>query len=84
YIQSWLGQADLCRTGMQPDTARLLQASGINDAPSLARYFAPLDKLALYGTMTANAVQFGYRLPPFNEFAANIDKAQTLPYAIRW
>jgi hypothetical protein len=84
YLNSWIGMADLCRTGMQIDTARLLQSSGIYDAPSLARYFAPMDKLALYGTMTQNAMRFGYRLPSSNEFFPQIDAARTLPMAVRW
>jgi hypothetical protein len=84
YLNNWIGMADLCRTGMQIDTARLLQTSGIYDAPSLSRYFAPMDKLALYGTMTQNAMQFGYRLPNFQEFSAQVDAARTLPMAIRW
>lgn len=84
YVNSWLGMADLCRTGMQVDTARLLQTSRIFDSASLARYWAPMDKLALYGTMTQNAIQFGYRLPSFEEFSSQVDKARMLPMDIRW
>jgi hypothetical protein len=84
YMTQWLGLADLCRTGMQLDTARLLQSSGIFDAPSLARYWGPMDKLALYGTMTTNAVRMGYRLPQWDEFSRAVDAAKTMPLAVRW
>jgi hypothetical protein len=84
WINYWLGQADLLRTGMQLDTARLLQRSGINDVPSLARYWAPFDRLALYGTLTTNAVRFGYRMPSWGEFSASLDAARSLPWSVRW
>jgi hypothetical protein len=84
WINYWLGQSDLLRTGMQIDTARLLQRSGINDVPSLARYWAPFDRLALYGTLTTNALRFGYRMPSWGEFSASLDAARSLPWAVRW
>lgn len=84
WINYWLGQSDLLRTGMQLDTARLLQRSGINDVPSLARYWSPFDRLALYSTLTANAVRFGYRMPSWGEFSMSLDAARSLPWAIRW
>jgi hypothetical protein len=84
YLNQWIGLADLSRTGMQLDTARLLQASGIHDSASLARYWGPMDKLALYGTLTTNAINIGYRLPNYQEFERSVDVAKTLPMAVRW
>jgi hypothetical protein len=84
WINYWLGEADLLRTGMQVDTARLLQRSGITDVPSLARYMSPFDRLALYGTLTTNAIRFGYRMPSWGELSSACDAARSLPYAIRW
>ncbi|MBC7541554.1 MAG: hypothetical protein H7338_02365 [Candidatus Sericytochromatia bacterium] len=84
WINYWLGEADMLRTGMQLDTARLLQRSGINDVPSLARYISPFDRLALYGTLTTNAIRFGYRMPSWGELSQACDAARALPYAIRW
>jgi hypothetical protein len=84
WINHWLGQADLLRTGMQLDTARLLQRSGVMDVPSLARYWAPFDRLALYTTLTTNAIRFGYRMPSWGEFSASLDAARSLPWSVRW
>lgn len=84
WINYWLGTSDLMRTGMSIDTARLLQASGIHDVPSLARYWAPMDRLALYGALTTNAIRFGYRMPSWGEFTQSLDVARSLPMAIRW
>ena len=84
WITYWLGEADLLRTGMQLDTARLLQRSGIMDVPSLARYMSPFDQMALYGTLATNAIRFGYRMPTWGELTQSIAACRTLPYAIRW
>jgi hypothetical protein len=84
WINYWLGQSDLLRTGMQLDTARLLQRSGISDVPTLARYWAPFDRLALYTTLTTNAIRFGYRMPSWGEFSMSLDAARSLPWSVRW
>lgn len=84
YLNAWIGVADLSRTGMPLDGVRMLQASGIHDSVSLSRYWSAGDKLALYSTMTSNAVRFGYRMPTWNEFSQAVDAARTMPMTVRW
>jgi len=83
-IAAWAGQADLMRAGAELPTARLLQVSGAGDAAMLARYRNPIDKGVLYAAMSANALQYGYWMPPFQQVSQMIDRAGSVPPTIRW
>lgn len=83
-LGAWAGQADLMRTGTDLPTARLMQVSGAGDIPTLARYGNGIDKGALYAAMAANAIQYGYHMPPMGAVSAAVEKARTLPPQIRW
>lgn len=83
-IAAWAGQSDLMRAGADLPTARLLQVSGAGDASMLARYRNPIDKGVLYAAMSANALQYGYWMPPFQQVSQMIDRAGAVPPTIRW
>lgn len=83
-IAAWTGQADLMRAGADLPTARLLQVSGAGDSAMLARYRNPIDKGVLYAAMSANALQYGYWMPPFQQVSQMIDRAGSTPPSVRW
>lgn len=83
-VAAWAGQADLMRTGVSMQTARLMQTSGAGDIPNLTRYNNPVEKGALYAAMAANAIQYGYYMPSFGEVSSAIERSRQLPPEIRW
>ena len=84
WVNYWVGQADLMRTGMSLDTARLMQKVGITDGFQLSRYAYPMDRMSLYGALSNAAIYSGYRMPMWQEFSLACDNAQRLPLAVRW
>lgn len=83
-IASWAGQADLMRTGADLTTARLMQTSGAGDVAMLSRYRNPVDKGVFYAAMSANALQYGYHMPPFSQVSQLIDRSATVAPEISW
>ena len=83
-INAWASQADLMRTGVDVNTARLLQVSGVPDSPTLSRYSNPVDKGALYAAMGANCLQYGYTMPSFSTVSTAVDKANTITPKLSW
>jgi len=83
-VSAWAGQADLMRTGVNMQTARLMQTSGAGDVANLTRYNNPVDKGAFYAAMAANALQFGYQMPSFGEVSSAIERSRQTPPVIQW
>ncbi len=83
-IAAWAGQADLMRAGADLQTARLAQVSGAGDVSIMSRYRNPVDKGVLYAAMAANALQYGYHMPPFSQVSQLIDSASQTPPTVRW
>lgn len=85
-IAAWAGQADLMRTGVDLQTARLMQVSGAGDVATLSRYsgLGGLDKGMLYGAMAANALQYGYFMPSFGVVSSAVERSKTLAPVIWW
>lgn len=83
-LSAWAGQSDLMRTGADLKTARLLQMSGAGDTGMLSRYSNVVDRGALYAAMSANALQYGYWMPPFDTVSSLVEKSRGLPPVVRW
>ena len=83
-INDWAGQADLIRTGVSVNDAKLMQITGVRDSTHLQSYGNPIHKTALYSAMAANALQYGLYLPNINTISTAIDNSRTLtPILIR-
>lgn len=83
-IDQWAGQADMVRTGVTLNDARLMQISGVRDVGHLTMYANPIDKGALYTAMGANAMQYGFYMPSMNVVSTAVNNAMTLQPIIRW
>lgn len=77
-INEWAGQADLIRTGVSVNDAKLMQITGVRDSVHLQAYGNPVHKTALYSAMAANALQYGLYLPNINTVSTAIDTSRTL------
>jgi len=83
-IDQWVGQADLVRTGVSVNDAKLMQISGVKDSLHLSMYGNPIDKGALYAAMGANAMQYGFYMPSMGTLSSAIEKSKTLQPIVRW
>ncbi|RYX98822.1 hypothetical protein EON78_04360 [bacterium] len=83
-INEWAGQADMMRTGVSLNDARLMQLTGVRDAGHMQQYGNPIDKGALYAAMGANAMQYGFYMPSMGTISTAIDKSRTMAPIINW
>lgn len=83
-INEWAGQADIMRTGVSLNDARLMQLTGVRDAGHMQQYGSPIDKGALYAAMGANAMQYGFYMPSMGTISTAIDKSRTMAPIINW
>lgn len=83
-INEWAGQADILRTGVSVNDARLMQLSGVRDVGAMTMYANPIDKGALYAAMGANAMQYGFYMPSMGTVSSAVDRAKSIPPTITW
>lgn len=83
-VDQWAGQADIIRTGVSPNDAKLLQLTGVRDAAHLSTYGNPIDKGALYTAMGVNSMQYGFYMPSMGVVSSAIERAKTMPPVVRW
>jgi hypothetical protein len=82
-VLSWVGRADLVRSGCSATDARLLQSAGIFNISDLARMASPMDQATLAGRLAMSAYQFGYPPPTPAAVASWVATAQTLPVRVK-
>lgn len=89
-LPAWIAQADLLRTGVHPETARLLYYSGVPSTLALANTWGMLGPLDLMTRLMQQAMNpsnpntYGRRVPTYDELARAIQTARTLPPVIQW
>ena len=83
-INEWAGQADILKTGVSLNDARLMQLTGVRDVGHMTQYSNPIDKGALYAAMGANAMQYGFQMPSMGTVSSAIEKSRNIAPTIRW
>ncbi len=83
-VNEWAGQADLLRTGVSLNDARLMQLSGVRDVGHMTQYSNPIDKGALYAAMGANAMQYGFYMPSMGTVSSAIEQSRNIAPIIKW
>lgn len=89
-LPAWIAQSDLLRTGVHPDTARLLYYSGVPSTLALANTWGMLGPLDLMTRLMQQAMNpnnpntYGRRVPTYDELARAIQVARSLPPIIQW
>jgi hypothetical protein len=82
-VLSWVGRADLVRSGCSPTDAKLLQSCGIATITDLARMGSPMDQATLAGRLAMAAYQYGMPVPNPASVANWVATAQTLPARVK-
>jgi hypothetical protein len=82
-VLSWVGQADLVRSGCSATDAKLLQSCGIFNITDLSRMASPMDQATLAGRLQMAAYQYGFPVPNPASVATWVATAQTLPARVK-
>jgi hypothetical protein len=82
-VMSWVGRADLVRSGCSALDARLLQSCGVFTITDLAHMSSPMDQATLVGRLAMAAYQFGFPVPSPEMVSSWVSAAMTLPVRVK-